>query len=600
MTQLNELWILLILCVNVETYTIRYNDCTKPNKVTEYRTDSNCKNIPAVNQEKKEIQILQEITDEKLKGYSCSIVTSRFTYYCGSFSHIKLAKVPEIEVNEDITPLKCHDLVNSRKFRTRDGMSHPLTMNTEVLIKSVELGEVKDANNAVSCKGQTVNIGGELIDDILIITQTKVVIQEEDFILTGRNIEAVDDHLILECSPSSGGCRSNRKTYIWGKAKSDCPLKLIRQTTMEVVGEYLIDRKEGVVIKKLAAKASPPGCPNGLLFTTEYSHVFITEDVDQRYPVLGEEMSLPVYIKSKDDFLLYYLEEKIQQWGDQMGRNMCENKHTLRSEEGKVVRISTNNFSYQSGEVTYIFNCAIKEDQIASLPKCYTDIPIKSGGFVTPNSRIFKRYSKEMECNKHFPLKVHGVQSWVELTPEPKTIKTPNKMPLTKNEEITHLEVSGGIYTEAEVRAWEMHLEQSGYHNQILHQITQGVCLNEGLCMERDHREDTMGYDLNLLRKPLGKLFWFQELQDKIKAHTGVLCLCVLCIEAFKLIASLTAILLATTREGIAGLTALLWSCLCPLHSNWTRMRRRAERRRRNPDETRMMDEAKTLSNSSC
>ena len=237
MTQLNELWILLILCVNVETYTIRYNDCTKPNKVREYRTDSNCKNIPTVNQEKKEIQILQEITDEKLKGYSCSIVTSRFTYYCGSFSHIKLAKVPEIEVNEDITPLKCHDLVNSRKFRTRDGMSHPLTMNTEVLIKSVELGEVKDANNAVSCKGQTVNIGGELIDDILIIAQTKVVIQEEDFILTGRNIEAVDDHLILECSPSSGGCRSNRKTYIWGKAKSDCPLKLIRQTTMEVVGE---------------------------------------------------------------------------------------------------------------------------------------------------------------------------------------------------------------------------------------------------------------------------------------------------------------------------------------------------------------------------
>ena len=38
--------------------------------------------------------------------------------------------------------------MNSKKFRTRDGMSHPLTMNTELLIKSVELGEVKDANNS--------------------------------------------------------------------------------------------------------------------------------------------------------------------------------------------------------------------------------------------------------------------------------------------------------------------------------------------------------------------------------------------------------------------------------------------------------------------
>ena len=82
-----------------------------------------------------------------------------------------------------------------------------------------------------------------------------------------------------------------------------------------------------------------------------------------------------------------------------------------------------------------------------------------------------------------------------------------------------------------------MHLEQSGYHNQILHQITQGVCLNEGHC-ERDHREDTIGYDLNLLKKPLGELWWFQELQDKIKAHTSILCVMVLVLEVFKLVST--------------------------------------------------------------
>ena len=582
MNQLSEFWILIILSVNVKGYTIRYNDCTKPSKVRQYRTDSNCKTIPTVSQEKKEIQILQEISDEKVKGYSCQQVTSRFTFYCGSFSHVKLAKVPEIEVNEDLTPLRCHDLVNTRKFRTRDGISHPLTMNTELLIKSVELGEMKDANNAVSCKGQTVNIEGELIDDILIIAQTKVVIKEEDFILSGRNVEAVDDHLILECNPSAGGCRSSRKTYIWGKAKTDCPLKLIRQMSMEVVGDYWIDRQEGVVIKKLIPKASPPGCPNGLLFTTEYSHVFVTEDLNQRYPVLGEEMSLPVYIRSKDNFLLFYLEEKIQQLGNEVGENICQNKHILRSEEGKVVRINTNNFAYQSGEVTYVFDCSIKEDQIASLPKCYKDIPIKGGGFVTPNSRIFKRYSPEVECNKHFPLKVHGVQSWVEMTPEPKAIKTPSKLPPT-NEEVKHIEVSGGLYTKAEVEAWEKHLEQSGYHNQILHKITQGVCLNEGHC--EDRQEDSTGYDLNLLKKPLEELRWFQELQKKVQDYTAILCLAVLILEAFKLVSSVTAIIIAMTKEGIIGVTALLWACLCPLHHSWTRMKKRAERRRRNQEE---------------
>ena len=107
-------------------------------------------------------------------------------------------------------------------------------------------------------------------------------------------------------------------------------------------------------------------------------------------------------------------------------------------------------------------------------------------------------------------------------------------------------------------------------------------------------------YDLNLLKKPLGKLWWFQELQDKIKAHTSILCVMVLILEAFKLVSSLTAIILAMTKEGIVGLTALLWACLCPLHNNWTRMRKRAERRRKNQEEPRIIPEAKTFANSAC
>ena len=87
-----------------------------------------------------------------------------------------------------------------------------------------------------------------------------------------------------------------------------------------------------------------------------------------------------------------------------------------------------------------------------------------------------------------------------------------------------------------------------------------------------------MRYDLNLLKKLLEKLFWFQELQNRIKKHTALLCIAVLVLEAFKLVSSLTTIILAMTREVIVGLTALMWSCLCPLHSDWTRMRRRAEK----------------------
>ena len=52
------------------------------------------------------------------------------------------------------------------------------------------------------------------------------------------------------------------------------------------------------------------------------------------------------------------------------------------------------------------------------------------------------------------------------------------------HEEMKHLEVTGGFYTKEEIEAWERHLEQSGYHNQILHQITQGgYCKCNGFTM---------------------------------------------------------------------------------------------------------------------
>lgn len=85
-----------------------------------------------------------------------------------------------------------------------------------------------------------------------------------------------------------------------------------------------------------------------------------------------------------------------------------------------------------------------------------------------------------------------------------------------------------------------------------------------------------------------------------MKAHTAILCVAVLILEAFKLISSLAAIILVMAKEGIVGLTALLWTCLYPLHNNWTRMRKRAEKRRRNQEETRIVPEAKNIANSVC
>ena len=56
---------LILLCVSVESYTIRYNDCTKPSKIKAYSTETSCKDIPSENKEKKMIQILQAVSEVK-------------------------------------------------------------------------------------------------------------------------------------------------------------------------------------------------------------------------------------------------------------------------------------------------------------------------------------------------------------------------------------------------------------------------------------------------------------------------------------------------------------------------------------------------------
>ena len=67
---------------------------------------------------------------------------------------MKMADIPHIEVAEGLSPTSCNDLINSLKFRQK-GKSWKLQMNAETIIRDVESGQIKDEDNAVSCKGQT-------------------------------------------------------------------------------------------------------------------------------------------------------------------------------------------------------------------------------------------------------------------------------------------------------------------------------------------------------------------------------------------------------------------------------------------------------------
>ena len=67
------------------SYTIQYYDCNNVNQIKTYRMDDTCMKSTAVKTPRITKQtILQKKTSLRLHGFSCKMVRSTITEYCGS------------------------------------------------------------------------------------------------------------------------------------------------------------------------------------------------------------------------------------------------------------------------------------------------------------------------------------------------------------------------------------------------------------------------------------------------------------------------------------------------------------------------------------
>ena len=576
--------------MNASSYQIKFNDCRKPTAIMKYSTEKVCEeNEDLIPKEPKPMTVLQKIKNKKIKGYSCQITVTRFSYYCGAYSHAKLATIPEVEVNTPTSTSTCRDMINTKKYISRNQQSHLLEINTEVIIRVVEVGMMEDRNDQVQCKGQPTRIGEEIIDNIVVVSQSKITLMEEDFVLDGANLEVVSDHLILPCKPSQGGCRSMAKTYIWARENiDDCPIRTVQQRMVSEDENYWVDEVNNVVLKKLGPVAAPNGCSNVILHATEYEDIFISEDdTSSSFLPLREEMRLAVYIAARDDFILFEAERKVNRLRKQFQRNLCSQQ--MGHNEGEIVRIDgKDNFAIRKGETTYVFKCPVATDKVASRDKCYQDIPIgETNGFVIPVTRVYTEHSREIECNKHFPITVRSEQSWLELRPTPVPIADPIPDPLQEEHLQGHHDVSsGGLYTDSEIKSWERNLENNRYHTSILHRITSGVCRNDGRCQQTMITQP--GYSLDILTIPT--LTWIERLKKAVENYTGLLCLTVLLLEAIKLTTTIVMLGTALISQGVTGLIAVLTMLCCPAQQTLAKIRRRAKRQRTPYDSVHQME----------
>ena len=364
-------------------YTIDYYDCREIDTVTTYKLTKACSPRTLERTETVAYTILQKKKVRSLTGYSCRISRSTLTQYCGAYSHTKLAKTPDVEVTHQTTPTQCLNIVNTGMFTTPSGARYEVSMNAQSVLKSEEKGTLTIGDNSVSCRGQTMRFPGNyIVDDILEVSQYKVTLLEEKFIVSddGR-VETVADHLRLptRCTVASRGCQIHDTTYVWQPPRDQCNLEEVRTVHMEEDGEFLVDYENKVLLKTGNTVPAPVGCPTTLLFATEYSNLYLATP-GVKWSKMDDDADITTFIKARDDYLAFEMEKRMADQEAQTKSRICHD--SLKDRQNELVQLEGPSFLRRNGDAVEHFKCAQKTAALTeNLEVCYDEIPI-AGGFV--------------------------------------------------------------------------------------------------------------------------------------------------------------------------------------------------------------------------
>ena len=573
----------MIVCMEVEAYSIKYYQCHTARNVQVYSALKMCRNKPNLEPPNlKEYTLLQEKETSILTGYKCQVTESKFTLYCGSFSHMKIADVPDIEIPISLTPNQCQGLRQSGRFVSPQGRGHAIRVGVNNILKDYDLGAIQVTSNKVACTGQPAQIKGVVVEDILQVSQFKVLVEAERYYLRDNRVETMYDHTLLpqDCPSSALGCTVAKWTYIWDPPTDSCPLEKVRQTSMQATGDYLIDHKNKILIKPLASTSSPRGCPTGIIKRTEYPNIFITEANDLDWTPMQGNIEVSDYIASRDDYLGFQMEQRMSLMDTQTNEKFCQNN----MKTSQMSQVTGKQFVKRNGDTIERFECEEKRGQIKSSDVCYEDIPLNDGGYVKAVSRMFANTSAVVPCKPRFGIKIKTEeQIWIELSPKPRRINQPAEYPHEIQTGVKHEDLSsGGLYTTEEIRAWESHLSFGDVSEAITKTLTYGVCQHQGQCPSSG---SVPAYDLASL-VPGGELIenlnLFQKFKHLISSSGAWLSLVVILIETIKILVYLSTFATILIQEGIMGLQAAMYLLCCSGQRVARKIRKRKERVTRN------------------
>ena len=215
-------------------------DCSVPTNLQSYSIPERCF-IPALKPAEK-IELPSKpgfvITSEdvhEISGAVCSATISRFSGYCGAYSHWKFMDVLEAEVSREVSVEECLKAYMQHTFEASDGKLLRVEPGESVLYQYVDDGSITVLWYNTFCQGVKLQL---------------------------HHSQIADESLVLDGSLA----------YTFDKSTLSCPFKRVRtvQLQQDQDNKLLIDAQLGLLFNTMGTKKlEVEGCPSlSLIYTT--------------------------------------------------------------------------------------------------------------------------------------------------------------------------------------------------------------------------------------------------------------------------------------------------------------------------------------------
>lgn len=570
-----KLLYLIITCELIckgKTYQVKYHDCSNPKTIGRYDALEACNGEgKKESSEEKFIQFLAPLKVKDTEGVRCYVKASVLTYFCGAWSHLKVAAVPKISEPRAVTPSQCESMLHERVYRDpMSGQTHAVEMNKQNYFSIINHGMFTTESDNVRCNGVTFTYEQELFQDAIQIQIMQVELTSERYRILDNVIETTSDHLTLPCNPSSESCVTAMGTYIWTVPRTECPFQAIRTLPMkQILGTHLINEENQILVNQTSLV--PTSC-NGRIYGTNFKDLYLTIDKLDIPPIRSMDLNIETFELAKLSYLTYKIEERMIQQSNDFNTFIC----TQSAEQtNKLVRWENEKYLFRKADIIYHISCETKTSTIRELEYCTTNIPIEDrNGYVDPTNQAFVNHSSKTLCNSHYPLVIKSLNGWVKLDPNAIPVAAPANGHLRTMGDFQLDEVnSRGLYTATELENWNRLIAFPAYKQALLARFSVGNCVGSGLCAENHPQENLPRYDIeNLVRSASSNLNLLTYINDFIVTNAAYISAAALVLISIKTLINLCIIMMTLYRAGPAAVIVILGRIFCSSTRHYNKM----------------------------